>query len=51
LPSHQSEGTIKIKLKSFPDEMELTIADDGIGIPENIDTKKQKNLVIILVNT
>ncbi len=47
------KGTITIKLNSLPEHMELTIADDGIGLPkdlnmENIDTlglELVKNLV------
>jgi two-component sensor histidine kinase len=33
----QSKGTIKIKLKSSPDQLELTIADNGVGLPDDLD--------------
>jgi PAS domain S-box-containing protein len=43
------EGTITIKLKSLPQQMELTIADDGIGIPEDIDLENPETLGLQLV--
>lgn len=33
------KGTITIKLKSCSDGMELIVADDGIGLPKNINIK------------
>ena len=44
------KGTVTIKLISRPDEIELTIADDGIGLPENIDIENSKTLGLQLVN-
>lgn len=46
----KSKGTIKIKFKSSLDELELTIADDGIGLPKNIDYKKTDSLGLQLVH-
>lgn len=46
----KGEGTITINLKSFQDKMEFTIADDGIGMPKNIDIKNTNTLGLQLVN-
>ncbi len=46
----KSEGTIFIKLKSLPEQMELIIADDGMGIPKDIDLENSKTLGLQLVN-
>jgi PAS domain S-box-containing protein len=46
----QSEGTLKIKLKTLPEQMELIVADDGVGIPEDLDIKKTETLGLQLVN-
>jgi PAS domain S-box-containing protein len=45
----QSKGTIKIKLKSSPDQLELTIADNGVGLPEDLDYKNTDTLGLQLV--
>jgi PAS domain S-box-containing protein len=45
----QKEGIINIKLKSLPEQLELTIADDGIGIPEDFDIENIKTLGLQLV--
>lgn len=47
----QSKGTISIKLKSLTEQMELTIADDGIGLPKDIDIENTKTLGLQLVNS
>ena len=47
----QSEGTITIILKSLPEEMELIVADDGIGIPNDIDPENTETLGLRLVIT
>lgn len=46
----QLEGTITIKLKSLSQQMELTITDDGIGLPEDIDIENPETLGLQLVN-
>jgi PAS domain S-box-containing protein len=46
----QKEGNLAIKLKSLPEQMELTIADDGIGIPKDFDLKNSETLGLQLVN-
>jgi PAS domain S-box-containing protein len=46
----QLEGTITIKLKSLPQQMELTVTDDGIGLPEDIDIENPETLGLQLVN-
>ena len=46
----KSEGTITIQLKSLSKQMELTIADNGIGLPNEIDTKNTETLSFQLVN-
>jgi len=44
-------GTIKITLRSMnEDEIELTVSDDGVGIPEEIDMKKTETMGLQLVN-
>ena len=45
----QSKGTIKIKLKSSPDQLELTIADNGVGLPDDLDYKNTDSLGLQLV--
>lgn len=45
------EGTLTIKLKSLPEQMELTVADDGIGLPKNIVIENTKTLGLQLVNS
>ena len=45
----KSEGTITIQLKSLSKQMELTIADNGIGLPKEIDIKNTKTLGLKLV--
>ncbi|MBI5680661.1 MAG: PAS domain S-box protein [Methanobacterium sp.] len=44
------EGTITIKLKPLQEQMELTVADDGIGLPTDIDAKNTDTLGFQLVN-
>ena len=44
-------GRISIKLKSNQDQMELTIADNGIGIPGGVDLESSKTLGLQLVNS
>ena len=43
-------GTITIKLQSQNDKMELIIADNGIGLPKDIDIKNSETLGLQLVN-
>jgi two-component sensor histidine kinase len=45
----QGDGNIFINLKSFPEQIELTIADDGIGLPKKLNTKNTKTLGLQLV--
>jgi PAS domain S-box-containing protein len=47
----QDKGTLTLQLKSINDKMELIIADDGIGLPEDIDYENTKTLGLQLVNT
>lgn len=44
------KGTITIKLTTKNNKIELTVADNGIGLPESIDLKKTKTLGLKLVN-
>ena len=47
----QGEGTIKIKLKSLQDRMELVISDNGIGLPEEFNLEKTETLGFQLVKS
>jgi len=47
----QSEGTITIELKSLNEQMELIIADDGIGLPKKFDLEKTERLGLKIVNS
>ena len=44
-------GRIFVELKSNQDQLELTIADNGIGIPEGVDLENSKTLGLQLVNS
>jgi two-component sensor histidine kinase/PAS domain-containing protein len=46
---HDIEGSITIILKSYPDRIELIIADNGIGLPEDIDIENSETLGLQLV--
>ncbi|HMK54665.1 MAG TPA: PAS domain S-box protein, partial [Methanobacteriaceae archaeon] len=48
---HANKGHIEVELKSNDDQYQLKIADDGVGLPENIDFKHPKTLGLQLVNT
>jgi two-component sensor histidine kinase len=43
-------GTITIKLKSQNEKLELIIADNGIGLPKDIDIENSETLGLQLVN-
>jgi PAS domain S-box-containing protein len=47
----QGEGTITINLQSLPEQIKLTITDDGIGLHKNIDIENTKTLGLQLVNS
>lgn len=44
------KGTITIKIKSLPDHMEVLVADDGVGLPEEIDPENTETIGLQLVN-
>jgi len=46
---HKNE-TITIKLKSQNEKLELIIADNGIGLPKDIDIENSETLGLQLVN-
>jgi PAS domain S-box-containing protein len=46
----QSKGTIQIKLKSSQDQLELIIADNGVGLLDELDYKNTDSLGLQLVN-
>ncbi|MGB9978944.1 PAS domain S-box protein [Methanobacterium sp.] len=48
---HGQKGNISIKFHPKGEKYELIVADDGIGIPENIDFENTKSLGLQLVNT
>jgi len=45
------EGTILIQAHRDANELSITVADDGIGLPEYFDLEKAESLGIKLVNT
>jgi PAS domain S-box-containing protein len=47
----QNEGTITLKLKSLPENMEITIADNGIGLPKDFDLENPETLGLQLVQS
>ncbi len=47
----QGEGNITIKLKSITEQMELVVADNGIGLPETIDIRNPETLGLQLVKS
>jgi PAS domain S-box-containing protein len=47
----EKKGTITIKLQPINNEYKLTISDDGIGIPKNIEFDTESTLGLRLVNT
>jgi|GEM_PF-1190392 len=44
-------GTIKVELKSDGKSYVLTFADDGIGLPQNMNPQKSKKLGLMVVKT
>jgi PAS domain S-box-containing protein len=44
------KGSIKIKLKSSQDQLELTLADNGVGLPDDLDYKYTDSLGLQLIN-
>ena len=47
----QGEGELKVSLKTIDDFYELTICDNGVGIPEDIDFFNTDSLGLQLVNS
>ncbi|MBT4641068.1 MAG: transporter substrate-binding domain-containing protein [Deltaproteobacteria bacterium] len=47
----EKEGEISVSVKKLDKELELTIEDDGIGLPEEFDLKNSKTLGLKLVRT
>ena len=46
------QGEVRITLrKTDEDEIALTVSDNGIGIPEDVDISSSKSLGLLLVNT
>jgi PAS domain S-box-containing protein len=47
----ERKGEINVNLKQLDKEVELTVMDDGIGIPDGLDWKNTKSLGLKLVRT
>jgi two-component sensor histidine kinase/ABC-type amino acid transport substrate-binding protein len=47
----RNEGVIDIRLKNQGDEVQLSVEDDGIGLPEFIDPEDRSSVGFMLVNT
>ncbi len=45
-----NQGTLQIRLKTRNDHLEMVIADNGIGLPENLDYENTDSLGLQLVN-
>jgi two-component sensor histidine kinase len=45
------EGEVSLSLKKQDKELELTIMDDGVGVPDNFDWKNPNTLGLKLVRT
>src|ERR1039458_7896825 len=48
---NQREGELKVSLKIKDDHYEMSISDNGVGIPENIDFFNTDSLGLQLVNS
>ena len=49
--SDEREGEIIVSMKKLDTELELTIKDDGIGLPDDLDWKKPSTLGLKLIRT
>ena len=47
----ERKGEINLEMKKLPDALELTIMDNGIGIPGEVDWKNSNTLGLKLVRT
>ncbi len=47
----QNEGTISLSLTKNDNTITLTVADDGVGLPEDFDIKQASSLGITLIQT
>jgi PAS domain S-box-containing protein len=47
----RSEGVIRITFKKTGDKLQLSIGDNGVGLPENYKEIKSKSLGMTLINT
>lgn len=47
----QPRGTIRVESKVDNDTMQLTLADDGIGLPHDIDLGKSRTLGMLLIRS
>jgi PAS domain S-box-containing protein len=45
------EGEIRVSLKKFHDKYELTVSDNGIGLPNDVNFQKTDSLGLQLINT
>lgn len=45
------KGMLEVKLKRERSEIELSVADNGKGLPENFEEKKNASLGMMLINT
>jgi PAS domain S-box-containing protein len=45
------EGKISVSMKKLDNELELTVMDDGVGMPDELDLKNAKSLGLKLVRT
>lgn len=47
----QDEGTLWVTLENVSDRLKLTVADDGVGLPEDFDINQLQSLGLRLIST
>lgn len=48
---HQEKGTIWVSLKEQNDQIQISIKDDGIGVPDSVLNDKQTSMGITIIQT
>lgn len=48
---HQEDGKIEISIKEEAEKIMLSVADNGVGLPEDFDIEQQSSLGMSIINT